>query len=167
MWIKAIAEERVDLSKFPPACLPQTGEVFPLNTTAFVYGGCALQVMIIWSSWLYKFELNEWNIFSKAGERLTIRTRQTSFKKPRCCFFHLKHANHFCWKETKENLLSTTISLFDMFKVSLVESDRCRSRYSNDDIDEQFSLCAKGDHSATCEVCILRFWGIHNICMAK
>ena len=49
---KSIAEERVDLSKFPPVCLPQTGEVFPLNTTAFVYGGFALQVMIIWSYWL-------------------------------------------------------------------------------------------------------------------
>ena len=47
MWIKSIAEERVDLSKFPPVCLPQAGEVFPLNTTAFVYGGCALQVRII------------------------------------------------------------------------------------------------------------------------
>ena len=34
-----IAEERVDLSKYPPACLPKHGEEFPYGTQAFVYGG--------------------------------------------------------------------------------------------------------------------------------
>ena len=97
---KSIAEERVDLSKFPPVCLPQTGEVFPLNTTAFVYGGCTLQVMIIWSYWLYNFEPNEWNILSKAGERLTIRTQQTSFKRQRWCIFNW----NFCWEKIKESM---------------------------------------------------------------
>ena len=87
-------------------------------------------------------------------------------------YAHSRHPSRsrgviFSFITLNSNLLLTNISLFDMFKVSLVEGDRCRSRYSNDDIDEQFSLCAKGKHSATCEVCTLRFLDIHNICMAK
>ena len=38
-WINAIAEERLDLSKYPPACLPQKEEDFVVGTIAFVYGG--------------------------------------------------------------------------------------------------------------------------------
>ena len=34
-----IAEERVDLSKYPPACLPQKDEDIAVGTKAFVYGG--------------------------------------------------------------------------------------------------------------------------------
>ena len=34
-----IAEERIDLSKYPPACLPEHGQQLKVNTSAFVYGG--------------------------------------------------------------------------------------------------------------------------------
>ena len=34
-----IAEERIDLSKYPPACLPEYGQQLKVNTSAFVYGG--------------------------------------------------------------------------------------------------------------------------------
>ena len=44
-WNNPIAEQRVDLSKYPPACLPQKGKEFAVGTTAFVYGGwCVLQL---------------------------------------------------------------------------------------------------------------------------
>ena len=35
-----ITEERVNLSNYPPACLPGDGESFPVGNAAFVYGGC-------------------------------------------------------------------------------------------------------------------------------
>ena len=38
-WINLVAEERVDLSKYPPACLPQKDEDIAVGTKAFVYGG--------------------------------------------------------------------------------------------------------------------------------
>ena len=37
--LQFIAEERVDLSKYPPACLPKMEEEFAVGTTSFVYGG--------------------------------------------------------------------------------------------------------------------------------
>ena len=37
--INFITEERVNLTKYPPACLPGVGESFPVDSTAFVYGG--------------------------------------------------------------------------------------------------------------------------------
>ena len=46
-----IAEERVDLSKYPPACLPKHGEEFPSGTQAFVYGGQIkkyFHLLVIW-----------------------------------------------------------------------------------------------------------------------
>ena len=40
--INFITEERVNLSKYPPACLPEDGESFSVGSAAFVYGGeCA------------------------------------------------------------------------------------------------------------------------------
>ena len=37
--VHLITEERVNLSKYPPACLPEDGESFPVDKAAFVYGG--------------------------------------------------------------------------------------------------------------------------------
>ena len=40
--INLITEERVNLSKYPPACLPGDGESFPVGSAAIVYGGWGL-----------------------------------------------------------------------------------------------------------------------------
>ena len=40
--INFITEERVNLTKYPPACLPEDGESFPVGSAAFVYGGWGL-----------------------------------------------------------------------------------------------------------------------------
>ena len=37
--INFITEERVNLTKYPPACLPGDGESFPVGNPAIVYGG--------------------------------------------------------------------------------------------------------------------------------
>ena len=77
------AEERVDLSKYPPVCLPSNGDNFAVNTTAFVFGRWS----ILDSKWEFKSSCNMGNIYFvnyKAGERLIMRTQQTSFKKQRC-----------------------------------------------------------------------------------
>ena len=37
--LQLIAEGRADLSKYPPACLPEMEEEFAAGTTSFVYGG--------------------------------------------------------------------------------------------------------------------------------
>ena len=41
--INIITEERVNLSKYPPACLPDDGESFSVGKTAFVYGRLRLE----------------------------------------------------------------------------------------------------------------------------
>ena len=40
--INFITEERVNLTKYPPACLPGDGESFSVGSAAFVYGGWEL-----------------------------------------------------------------------------------------------------------------------------
>ena len=99
--LQFIAEERVDLSKYPPACLPKMEEEFAVGTTSFVYGGWHLSqykwkcyhlvVLFVLHEKPYEAAIQLKNycflIFNvsipKVGERLIIRILQISFKRHR------------------------------------------------------------------------------------
>ena len=83
-----IAEERIDLSKYPPACLPEHGQQLKVNTSAFVYGGYWLSSTIDGNMTQFKtknakknFGNNESN--TQDGENVARRIQRQFFKKQR------------------------------------------------------------------------------------
>ena len=64
-----ISEERIDLSKYPPACLPEHGQQLKVNTSAFVYGGYWLSSTIDGN--MTQFKTKNANFFWQQWEQYT------------------------------------------------------------------------------------------------
>ena len=95
----------------------------------------------------------------KAGERRVRSPRQASFKKQRCKSTYTVSEpffKEFSYKvPIKPNQIKTEQVLLLLsfeFEVSIVDGQSCNPLLTDGIFDEQFSLCAVSEHSATCEV---------------
>ena len=119
-----IAEERIDLSKYPPACLPEHGQQLKVNTSAFVYGGFWLSSTIDGNMTQLKtknaiFFPQQWGQYTGWGKRGEAYSA-TILQKTEVSNCVLSTGVHFrSLRRPSSTLKTIPLSLFEVLRWSL------------------------------------------------